>query len=168
MVDERLVSIKDKESNFRLVKEGLSEAISNSNLHPFVYDESSDDSGLKSYEEEIRKFGGSFDIVLVSSGEDGHIGALYPNHSSIVNNSDILISMTNSPKPPSKRMSISRKFLLKTKIGILLFKGEIKKQAYINFLDETLDYKKCPAKLISKLPESYVLTNIDLGGGIDK
>ena len=49
--------------------------------------------------------------------------------------------MEDSPKPPEKRISISKNFLLKSKVGILLFIGEVKRQAYINFLDEKLDYK---------------------------
>lgn len=162
MVDERLVSIDDNESNFKLVRKGLSNVIPNENLHPLLYNETKQNYGLSDYEQEIKKFGGTYDIALVSSGEDGHIGALYPTHSSITDESDFLISMEDSPKPPEKRMSISKNFLLKSKVGIVLFIGEAKRQAYINFLDENLDYKKCPAKLISMLPESYVLTNIRL------
>lgn len=160
MVDERLVSIEDDESNFKLIKEGLSNVIPDENLHPFFYNKTKENYGLSNYEQEIIKFGETYDIVLVSSGEDGHIGALYPNHSSIYDESDFFISMDDSPKPPEKRISISKNFLLKSKIGILLFIGEAKRQAYIKFLDKKLDYKKCPAKLITMIPESYVLTNL--------
>ena len=108
------------------------------------------------------KNGGKYDIILVSSGEDGHIGALYPNHHSIHNESSDLISMNDSPKPPKNRMSISKKFLLKSKIGVLILVGDMKRKTYSNFLDKEIDITKCPAKLITQLPKSIVLTDIEL------
>ncbi|MCK4365149.1 MAG: 6-phosphogluconolactonase [Thermoplasmatales archaeon] len=162
MIDERLVPIDDDESNFKLIEQGLSDIIPIKNLHPFYYNETKEDHGLLDYKEEIMKYGGKYDIILVSSGEDGHIGALYPNHSSIRDESNYLISMNNSPKPPSKRISISKKILLKSKIGILIFVGDMKREAYSNFLDEEIDITMCPAKLVAQLPESFVLTDIEL------
>lgn len=162
MIDERLVSLDDNESNFKLIKQGLSDVIPSKNLHPFCYNETKEDYGLLDYKEEIMKNGGKYDIILVSSGEDGHIGALYPNHSSIHDESSFLISMSDSPKSPSKRMSISKKFLLKSKIGVIIFVGDMKREAYSNFLDKEIDIFMCPAKLVAQLPRSYVLTNIEL------
>ena len=162
MIDERLASLDDDESNFKLIKQGLSDVIPSKNLHPFRYNETEDDHGLLEYKEEIMQYGGKYDIILVSSGEDGHIGALYPNHHSIHNESSDLISMNDSPKPPKNRMSISKKNLLKSKIGILIFVGDMKREAYSNFLDKEIDITKCPAKLITQLPKSFVLTDIEL------
>lgn len=162
MIDERLVSLDDNQSNFKLIKQELSDVIPINNLHPFHYKQIKKDSGLSEYREEIIRNGGKYDIILVSSGEDGHVGALYPNHSSIHDESDYLISMNDSPKPPKNRMSISKNFLLKSKIGILIFVGDMKRDAYSNFLNEKIDITKCPAKLITQLPKSYVLTDIQL------
>ncbi|MEA2037355.1 MAG: 6-phosphogluconolactonase [Nanoarchaeota archaeon] len=162
IVDERLVTIDDPESNFRLAKECfLGELIDkgvlpSENVHPFIVD-----SGIANYEEELKNNGGKYDIILLSSGEDGHVGALYPEHDSIKNDSDFFISMDNSPKPPPNRMSASLKLLTNAKIAILLFFGEGKKDAYRKFLDKDIDVSLCPAKLISNINESYVLTNID-------
>ena len=103
----------------------------------------------------------NFDIVFVSAGEDGHIASLYPNHSSISDSSDHYIFVDNSPKPPAKRMSASKNMILRSKIGIVLFYGGIKKEAYLNLLNKELDYTNCPAKLISELSESYIITNIE-------
>lgn len=162
MVDERLVPIDDQDSNFRLIKHELSGVIPDKNLHPFQFDDNKPDFGLDQYEMEIKNFGGIFDIVLLSSGEDGHIGSLFPNHPSILDESEYCILVQNSPKLPKNRISISKKFLLRSKIGILLFVGDMKQEAYSKFLDENLDINICPAKLVKQLPESYVLTNIRL------
>ena len=160
MVDERLVPLDSKDSNFQLIKQGLSEVIPEKNLHPFLFDEKKPDFGLAHYEKEIKNFGEKFDIILLSSGEDGHIGSLFPNHSSIYDESENYILVEDSPKPPKERISVSKKFLIKTKIGILLFVGDIKREAYLKFLDKNLDIDICPAKLVTQLPESYVVTNI--------
>jgi 6-phosphogluconolactonase len=157
LIDERIVPIDHADSNFYLINEGLSQVVPQENFHPFMMD-----YGLTSYETEIQVFGGMYDIVLLSSGEDGHIGALYPNHRSIFDDSEYYIDMDDSPKPPSKRISISRNMLIKSKIGILFFIGDSKREAYMRFLDSKLNYNECPAKLVQGLKESYVLTDIDL------
>jgi 6-phosphogluconolactonase len=157
LVDERLVPIDDEESNFRLINESLSEVVPEENFHPFIFDKN---NSLESYMTEIKKFGGSYDIVVLSAGEDGHIAALYPNHSSIFDESDFLILIDDSPKPPKDRMSISKKFLLKSKIGFLYLIGNSKRESLSNFSNEKIDYSKCPAKLVSELSKSYIFTDI--------
>ncbi len=159
MVDERLVPLTDKESNFLLVQEFLADALPKENLHPFMYDESLPDKGTKAYQEELDKYGGVFDIVLVSSGEDGHIAGLYPNHHSIANTESSFITMDDSPKPPSNRMSASRALLEESTLGIVLFFGESKKDALQHFFDNNFLVRQCPAKLISSLPAYMVLTD---------
>jgi len=162
MVDERLVPITDNESNFKLIR-GLAEVLPEDNLHPFILEENKADFGLSSYENEIKRHGGAYDIIVVSAGEDGHIAALYPNHPSILNESKFYMLLHDSPKPPKDRMSMTKKMLMRSKVGIILFCSDIKKEAYRKFLDNNIDFVNCPAKLVSKLPESYVLTNIVRG-----
>lgn len=161
MVDERLVPTDSQDRNFRLIKQDLSEVILDKNFHPFIFNENKHDYCLDDYEKEIKNFGGRYDIVLLSSGEDGHIGSIFPNHPSFFDESEYYILVDNSPKLPRKRMSISKKFLLKSKIGILLFVGDIKRRAYLKFLDKDVTTTMCPAKLVIELPESYVITNIE-------
>ncbi|MFH1848716.1 MAG: 6-phosphogluconolactonase [archaeon] len=155
MVDERMVPVDDAESNFGLVK-GLIDRIKipAENVHPFRAEQ-----GIAGYEEELKLHGGRYDVVLLSSGEDGHIGALYPEHHSIEDESEFFIEMDDSPKPPPRRMSMSRKLLLKADTGILLFFG--KADAYGKFVAAE-DFRKCPAALVKSLPRPYVLA--DVGG----
>ena len=162
LVDERLVKTDDIDSNFRLIKQALSDVIPTINLHPFIFDAHKLNLSIKQYENEIKKYGGRYDIVVVSSGEDGHIASLFPNHPSIFNNDEYYILVENAPKPPKQRMSISKKFLLKSDTGVLLFIDETKKEAYKRFLDQKLSFTSCPAKLVSMLPRSFILTNIKI------
>jgi 6-phosphogluconolactonase len=69
--------------------------------------------------------------------------------------------LKNSPKPPKGRITISKKLLLKSKVGLVLFIGEIKRDAYNNFRNKSLSYESCPAKLVESIGESYIITDLD-------
>jgi 6-phosphogluconolactonase len=160
MIDERMVSIEDDESNFRLAMECFfgelidKKKLPEQNIYPFI-----PGKGIKSYEKELKDLGGSYDIILLSSGEDGHIGALYPNHS-IKDESEYYLTMNDSPKPPKDRMTSSRKLLLRSKVAILLFFEEAKRDALNRFQDKKLDINDCPAKLLNYIKDSYILTDL--------
>ena len=162
MIDERLVPITHDLSNFKLIKQGLSSVLPSENMHPFIFQENELDFGIKDYGKEIMKYGGSYDIAVLSSGADGHIGSLFPNHPSIYDESEFYMLVKDAPKLPSMRMGVSKNFLLKSLLGILLFNGETKKKAYKFFLDTHVTVDECPAKLISNFSEAYIITNIKI------
>jgi len=160
MVDERMVEITHKDSNYNLayktfIKELLENGkIPKENIHFYDFKKS-----VSEYESELKKYGGKFDIVLLGVGEDGHIAGLFPNLS-INNQEDYFITFDNSPKPPKERMSASRKLLEKSGLGLFLFFGDLKKQAYIDFNDSNKNVAECPAKIAYNLKESYIFTDI--------
>lgn len=164
MADERLVPLNHKDSNYRLAKKSFigklvqKKYLPICNVHPFILKDK-DDYGLSEYNDEIKKFKGFCDIVILGVGEDGHIASLFPNHDSIKNESEHYILVVNSPKAPSKRISISRKMILKSKAAMLLFIGEGKRQAYRTFLNNIPDVDSCPAKLAKQIREVYVFTD---------
>ena len=156
MVDERCVPMSNKESNFRILKRNLISSVKppQGNVHSFNYKKN-----IASYTKELKKYGGKFDIILLSSGEDGHVAALFPFYT-IEDESEYFIILDKSPKPPLKRMSASRKLLEKSKIAILLFSGKEKELAFKMFNDEKISVNGCPAKLVNKIKENYVITNL--------
>jgi 6-phosphogluconolactonase len=150
MVDERLVPIDDDESNFKLISDNLLLKLKNKgliekNIHPFILKDNID-SGVLDYTEELKKYGGRFDISIFGVGEDGHIGALFPD-TTIKDNKESFFSFHDSPKPPKDRMTSSRKLILKSGLGVFLFIGEGKKEAYQKFNDKEFNVIKCPAKI---------------------
>jgi len=147
MLDERFVPLNSEDSNFKIVKENLKKG----NLHPFDYNKS-----LFAYQKEFDNYG-NFDIVLLSAGEDGHVASLYPNHASVRNNLEGFISVENSPKPPARRISSSRKLIENAGYGVLLFFGEGKKEAYKKFNDDEVSVVECPSKIIKEIKDSLVL-----------
>lgn len=166
MVDERLVPISDKESNFYLVKKQFADnlvrkkMLSEKNLHPFILDNSKKDLGIKKYENELKKYGGTFDVVILGAGEDCHVAGLFPDYT-IKDNSDYFIYFHNSPKPPKDRMTASKKLIQNSKFGVVIFLGEGKKKAYENFKNKKLKLDKCPAKLVKKIKNYIVYTDLE-------
>jgi len=154
MVDERLVPLTHKDSNFKLVKPYLKQ-FQKENIHSFNYKD-----GFNSYSKELKKIGDRFDIVLLSAGEDGHIASLFPHHHTIMNGNEFFISTDSSPKPPKNRMTASKNLILRSKISILLFLGESKRDALNNFNNNKTNIKDCPAKIIKQIRQSFLITDL--------
>jgi len=157
MIDERQVPITSKSSNFNIGKKSFlnylikNKKIDKEHLHPYNYKKP-----LNVYENELKAHKAKFDIAILSSGEDAHVAALFPNHNSIKSNENYFIKFDNSPKPPKKRMSATRKLLEKSQVALLLFFGDNKKQAYESFKNKKLPLTKVPAKLVNKIKKVYV------------
>ena len=167
MIDERFVSLDHQDSNYGLAYNLFirylfkQKKLPHKNIHPFIYHKLPKNQAIRAYKNELREISHKYDIILLSSGPDGHVASLFPNHETIKSPIDYFIITESSPKIPKKRMSASRKLLIRSKTGILLFFGEKKKKAYENFLDKNLTEFDCPAKIIKKIKDSYVLLDTD-------
>lgn len=161
MIDERMVPITDSESNFHLAKQNFLNdlikkgVLSEDNIHPFRVEQ-----GIEEYQQELENYGGVFDIILLSSGEDGHVGALFPKYS-VKDKGKFFITINHSPKPPPKRMTASVNLLKRSKVAIILFYGESKKEAYEKFNNDEISLTNCPAKLVLGIEECFVATDLE-------
>lgn len=164
LLDERLVAADHPDSNYSLVREHMGSEVAPALIHQFTYDANSPMQSVIDYKEELNRYGGRFDIVLASSGEDGHIGSLFPNHHSLEKNRDGFFLLDDSPKPPPGRMSASFDLIQQADTGIVLFFGTTKRKALRHFLNTQLSYKECPARIMIKLPHYYLLTDQEVKG----
>lgn len=166
MADERLVPITSDESNFKLVRDDLIGTLIDSgklppeNAHAFELDESLPDMGAGAYTDEFSNVGGKFDIAIMSAGEDGHTASLFPNHPSVEDESEGFIVVENSPKPPPRRISASRRMLERTSTALMIFYGEAKRDALAKFRDKSIDVLGCPSKVVITLDEAFVITDL--------
>lgn len=167
MVDERCVSLNSLQSNYRslsstfiepLIKE---KKLPEANAHPFIYNSINAIGGIKKYDTEFSHHNRKFDLIVLNAGTDGHVAALFPAHRSVINEAAGFFLMDDAPQPPPKRMTASRNLLSKSQTGFLFFLGKGKKEAWRRFNDEMYDIKKCPAKLIKELAESYVFYEVE-------
>jgi 6-phosphogluconolactonase len=167
MVDERLVDIDDAESNYKLIMDSFANELidkgllSEDNLHPFIIDNDSDDFGAARYYNELEKHGGGYDIVLLSSGEDGHVAGLYPNNSALSIPGKKFITLHDSPKPPKDRMTSSIELISSSGMAVLLFIGEGKKEALEAFNNPKQGILDCPAKMVLWMKDARVYTDLE-------
>ncbi len=162
LLDERLVPGDHPQSNFRLVQDHLGSTVPPALIHRFNYYPDNPDQGIIDYNSELKACGSRFDIVLASSGEDGHIGSLFPNHPLLEKNDDGFLLVSDAPKPPPGRMSAGRRLIRGADSGILLFFGSGKAAALRNFMNDKLSVDDCPAKLMAGLPNFYLLTDQEI------
>jgi 6-phosphogluconolactonase len=166
IIDERLVPIDHPDSNYKLLQDTFINPlmqegrIASSNANPFILDLAKEDRGAQDYEHLLAKHGFHYDIILLSSGEDGHVGALYPHHHSIADSHHGFIVMDDSPKPPPERMTSSLSLMQTAEIAVLLFVGEAKREAYDKFKNSQYSVTDCPAKFVLEMKDATVFTDL--------
>ena len=116
--DERYVPTGDSERNDTAAFAALLDHIDvpDENVHPFP----ASDSGLEldeaaaAYADELARAGTDgqpfprLDILFLGVGPDGHIASLFPDRPGIRETEATVIPVTDSPKPPSDRLSFTR------------------------------------------------------------
>ena len=161
MADERLVGIDHPDSNYRLVSSVASSYIPESNLHPFVYQQGNEQDALHLYQQELADLGGRLEVLLLSSGEDGHIASLFPEHETIDSRDDSFLITHTAPKPPPQRISASPRLISRADCALLLFWGNSKAEAFKRCMDDRLSIRQCPAKLVKTIDTHYLVSDID-------
>lgn len=142
IVDERCVTEDDEKSNFKMIRESLSEhvPIRRRQVHPMPVMES-DPASL--YIEDMR---GVFDngdaiprldFVLLGMGDDAHTASLFPN-SDALNVNDSWIAVNDGPNvTPPKRVTMTYPLLNAARELAVLAVGE-KKKATIQKIDAAM------------------------------
>ena len=143
--DERCVSPADPESNFALAREILFDPldISESKIHR-LRGELAPAAAASEANDVIKRIlplnaAGQpvLDLVFLGMGEDGHVASLFPNASIEVrqNNSPFLF-ISDSPKPPPNRVTLSYAALAAAKDVWVIAAGVGKEKAFHESLSE--------------------------------
>lgn len=152
MIDERVVPIDDKESNYKQAYDLFLHRVK-AKGHPFLMEK-----GLGHYNTEFERTGTHFDILVLGVGEDGHIAALFPGHPVLKVKGRKYIQLNDSPKPPKERITASPDMIRDAGTVILLFSSAGKKKANEQFLNQKISEIECPVKIALAAKEVYVLT----------
>ena len=155
LTDENLVPITSRQSNYKIISSVLEE-IPKKNIHAHNLK-----NNVSEYYRELKKFNGKFDIVILSSGTRGEIASLFPESKAIKSTHSGYIEIKDSPKYPKERISASSSLIRKSKVSLLLFIGNEKKEAYENFINPQLKFTDCPTKIVNTIQKSYVLTDVN-------
>lgn len=126
-VDERCVPLADKDSNRgAAARAGLLPGDCAVTL-PLWWDDVSPGVALGRASAGLRSdFGEGLDVVLLGLGEDGHIASLFPGRAP---RAGTVAYISDSPKPPAERMSLTLGMLERAGLCVLLATGASKREA---------------------------------------
>ncbi|KZF25092.1 6-phosphogluconolactonase [Xylona heveae TC161] len=118
--DERAVPLDHADSNYKLLKSELLDKIpaelGQPIVHPIDVTYLDDVQELADqYEQElVKSFAAKdsvklpiFDLLLLGCGPDGHTCSLFPNHSLLRESDAWVAPISDSPKPPAKRITLT-------------------------------------------------------------
>jgi len=143
--DERLVSLLDKNSNYKMIKTHFIDQL-NCNSLPFIVQYNDQLEKIDNYLSGI----GFPNISVLGFGQDGHTASIFPNKVELLHSNKNIIKVNNSWEPFS-RVSLTLKYILKSETIMFLLKGK----------EKALTLKEC---LIGKFdpvryPFQYIIKN---------
>ena len=125
--DERFVEADDKDrtdstiiSEFKLI---LGHLVFHRVLTPSQINSSNKlEDAAAQYSQQISQtlLGNRFDCVILSMGEDGHVASCFPGQDEILNSKTGAAAVSDSPKPPRERVSLTLHQLAQT-LAIYIF-----------------------------------------------
>jgi 6-phosphogluconolactonase len=154
--DERCVAPENEESNYRLARETLLDpaGIAPPRVHRMPGELGPSD-GAESYELELLATLGEepalpvLDLIVLGIGPDGHIASLFPGARTLDAGEDAIChGVTDSPKPPPERVTLSLAMLHAARGCVLLATGASKADAVAATLGEPS--KHVPASLLRR------------------
>lgn len=151
--DERPVAPAHSESNYRMVKEQLLDAVTipETNIHR-VLAEMDVRIAAFSYEEELRGFFDGewprFDLVLLGMGNDGHTASLFP-HSAGLNEEDRWFIANFAPAQKTWRLTLTKNAINAARNIIVLVSGKAKAKTLAKVLEGDFEPENLPIQLIS-------------------
>lgn len=114
----------------------------------------------KSYEQTIREklqeFSSipSFDLLLLGVGPDGHTASLFPDHHLLDVDDEIVAFITDSPKPPPQRITMTYPLINNARFSIFAVPGSGKSEIIKNIFVDKIDL---PAGRVEALENVYWL-----------
>lgn len=133
--DERCVPLDHPDSNYRLAREQLLAhvPIPPGQIHP-INPALPPAAAAADYAAQLRRtFGDAptpprFDTLLLGMGPDGHTASLFPGHPLLTEQTRWVAAITNSPKPPPERITLTLPLLNAARQVIFIATGSSKAQ----------------------------------------
>ena len=129
--DERFVPADSPDRNAGQARSAFLDAVGASRVHEMAASDSgvSLEEGAAAYAAEIRSSPTDrFDLVMLGMGPDGHVASIFPGHPAAEVDA-VVVPVTDSPKPPPERISLSTEALCHSDRVWFVVSGEEKADA---------------------------------------
>ena len=145
--DERAVPPGDPESNFRLARETLIDplGIPPRNVHRMKGEYPDLEAAAIEYEAHLD---GPIDVLVLGLGEDGHVASLFPGSSWLSETKRRVAVVTDSPKPPPRRLTLTPRVLSEARQVLVLVTGNAKAAAVARALEGGEGPSQVPGRLV--------------------
>lgn len=169
--DERMVPLDHEDSNYGLFNEMVLKSLPKDIVHPKVYtidesllveDGSKDAEIASKYAEIVPE---SIDLILLGCGPDGHTCSLFPGHLLLKETSKLIAHISDSPKPPPRRITFTFPVLKAAKNIAFVAEGAGKQPILKEIFEDA--NSQLPCKLVNDLGvETVWFTNTDAVKGV--
>ncbi|TPX37202.1 hypothetical protein SmJEL517_g01120 [Synchytrium microbalum] len=139
--DERCVPHDDPESNYDLARKHFTShvPIPSSNIHPINPDlVNNPEAAANDYADQLESVFGSsvkFDLIFLGMGPDGHTCSLFPGHKLLDEQTKTVSWLTDSPKPPPSRITLTYPVVNAATTVAFVATGESKADALHRIID---------------------------------
>ena len=158
--DERFVEYENPERNDTAIIAAFADVGCLISIHRYSTPSEMDlATAAISYERDLRLEldEDDFDAVILSVGEDGHIASVFPDRPLV---EEDVFAISDSPKPPSERLSLSLSRIARTRNCIVLALGETKATVVMRTLAKDV---KLPIVVLSQMSEISLITDQQMG-----
>jgi 6-phosphogluconolactonase len=146
--DERFVPPDSEDRNARQARAGLDLLpLDPAKVHqiPSTADAASVDEAAAAYAQELQEHGVAFEVLMLGMGPDGHVASLFPGSAQLDVGDRVAVGVTDSPKPPPERVSLTFAALNRSRSVWFLVSGEDKAGAVARALAPGTDLHDVPA-----------------------
>ncbi|MGD7001227.1 6-phosphogluconolactonase [Corynebacterium halotolerans] len=108
--DERNVPVTDPESNEGQARAALLDHVDipAGNIHGYGLGTAEMATAAATYEETVQQHAPQgFDLHLLGMGGEGHINSLFPHTAAVRETGKLVVAVTDSPKPPAERVTLT-------------------------------------------------------------
>ena len=149
--DDRYVPADDDGRNAKQAREVMLDPldVDERRVHEMPASDGPHDSledAAEAYGDEVRRLGsGQFDVLMLGVGPDGHVASLFPGHPQLDVDDTIAVPVTDSPKPPPERITLTFGALNRSSEVWFVVSGEGKADAVAKALADGTDLHDIPA-----------------------
>jgi 6-phosphogluconolactonase len=140
-VDERAVAPDHPASNFGVARRMLIDPLERRAPRAFrIRGEAADlEQAVLDYEAALAHEldGEPLDLAILGVGEDGHIASLFPGHPALIEREARVVALTDAPRSPHRRLTLSLPYITASKRIWILAVGERKRAVMQSALGRT-------------------------------